>query len=65
MSKEELKEIRFLTKKQSAQYLNVDIGVLNQLIETGHLPIAKIGKRTYRIDVLDIEKCLADIKHTK
>ena len=58
-------EKRFLSKKETATLLNVDINTLNRFIEEGHLPVAKIGKQTYRIDLQDIEACFEKLKHTK
>lgn len=62
IKKENLQTARYLSKKQCATYINVDITKINWLIEHGYLPVAKIGKRTYRIDRLDADKCIEQLK---
>ena len=62
---EKISEKRYLSKKETAQLLSVDIYTLNQFIKDGYLPVAQIGKRTFRIDRKDIEMCMEKLKHTK
>lgn len=59
---EQLKEKRFLTKSETADYLNIDIITLERFIKDGFLPVIKFGVRTYRIDINDIEKCIENQK---
>lgn len=62
IKKDDLQNVRYLSKKRCAKYMNIDITNLNWLIENGYLPVAKIGKRTYRIDRLDADKCIEQLK---
>ncbi len=49
---------RWLTRREAARYLRACEGMIDKLIKSGRLPVAKLGRRVL-IDRLEIDRRLA------
>lgn len=50
---------RYLNYKHAAAYLDMPEGTLRSMVHDGKIPHARLGPRTVRFDVLELDKWIA------
>ena len=49
---------RYLNYKRAAEYLDMPEGTLRSMVSHGKIPHSRLGPRTVRFDVLELDKWL-------
>jgi len=55
---------KYLNKQESANYLSISLSVLDKEIESGNLKFSRLGDRTFRISLIDLDRFMNENKQS-